>query len=82
MYINSKKDFTFFIKEIENNEYINNFSFEDRINKVNLIAEKLKNFSLKERQPEILDLCKFLFECSHKYSIWLKKQTVKKVTYK
>ena len=78
MYINSKKDFILFTKKIKENEFTNNFTSEERINIVNVIAEKLKNYSLKEMQPEILDLCKFLIECSEKYAIWLKKQTKKK----
>ena len=48
MYIDSKKDFILFTNKVKENEFTNNFSSEERINIVNVIAEKLKNYSLKD----------------------------------
>ena len=72
MYIEENNDFESHIKNIKKNEYVKNFDTKQRIAVINKVSESLKKLSIKKKDPEILEVCKFFSECTEKYIKWFK----------
>ena len=60
-----------FIKSEKTNSYINQ---NERINILEELIEKFKNYSLEIKNPEIIDLCQFIRYAINKYKVWTSNQ--------
>lgn len=70
MYIEQNQTLSELIKILKEYEFVPIHNLKERLKIIHLISKKLRNLSLKKKDPETLELCKFFNSCTKNFNNW------------